>query len=246
MKRTLLLFTALLIAGFIFSQTDYRMYENTYLKVKTDKYKEFFEAITHHNKTYHNHGPHHARMWSVTTGPKAGTFLWQMGPCTFTDMDSRPDSKEHMEDWMYNVMPNVWGIDDGGYWRRDEKQVHAPTDSVSTKIIVTFFDLKDDSKHRFKEMVAQVVEVYNAKNYNNFFASYYPQFDSGDDRDAAVVYGFKKWANFDDEDREFKKDFEDVHGEGSWEIFRTEARDVIVETVDEIWELLPGLSGDFE
>ncbi|MCF6341626.1 MAG: hypothetical protein L3J31_02320, partial [Bacteroidales bacterium] len=74
MKRiTLTFFAALAMTIFTFAQEDesYTMFENTRLVVKTDKFKEFGKAMTHHNKTYHSGGPYHANVWSVSGGEKA-------------------------------------------------------------------------------------------------------------------------------------------------------------------------------
>ena len=247
MKRfTLFLMAFMASITFVISQTNYAMYENTYLMVKTDKYKEFGEAMTKHNEKFHSGGgPYHANVWLVTTGEYVGSFVWSMGPNTFTHLDSRPDSKEHTEDWIYNVMPNVHKIRETGYWKRADKISFTAEDSVTSKLRITVYDLKDWQSYRFKEIVSKVAEVYKENNYEHSFQAYFPAFRMPNNREAAIVWGFNNYAVFD-EDYKFKEDFETLHGEGSWTKVMDEYKDIVNEAVDEIWEIIPDMSGKRE
>ena len=135
MRKILTVFLAVIaFTTFSFAQEDesYTMFENTRLVVKTDKYKEFGKAMTHHNKTYHSgEGPYHANVWSVTVGEDAGQFIWSMGPCTYTEHDGRPSGKEHMEDWLFNVMPNVKYIEETNLWKMDKEASYDPDNKGS-------------------------------------------------------------------------------------------------------------------
>ena len=42
------------------------------------------------------------------------------------------------------------------------------------------------------------------------------------------------------------KDFEALHGEGSWTKVMDEYKDIVNEAVDEIWEIIPDMSGKRE
>ncbi len=87
---TLTLLAVISVAFMAFSQSNPAMFENTYLMVKSDKYKEFGEAMANHNKEFHSGGPYHANVWMVLTGQYVGSMVWSMGPCSFTHLDSRP------------------------------------------------------------------------------------------------------------------------------------------------------------
>lgn len=243
MKRITLF--ALAFISFIalgFSQENYSMFENTYLMVKTDKYKEFGEAMTKHNEDFHSGGPHHANVWMVTTGRYVGSMVWSMGPTTFSHLDSRPNSKEHTEDWIYNVMPNVQKIRETGYWKLADKISYTPEDSLFSKLLISVYDIEDWQMYRFKEILGKVAEVYREKKYEHTFGVYLPAFDMAYGRDVAIVWGFKNYAVFDEDDK-FKDDYEEFHGEGSWQKVMDEYKDIVEDSVDEIWELAPELSG---
>ncbi len=246
MKHFILLAT-LLIGSiyFIQAQESYVMYENTYLMPNPESGKDFGEAMAKHNKDFHSGGPYHANVWMVTTGQYAGYFVWSMGPCTFTHLDSRPDDKDHTDDWVNNVMPHVKKIGETGYWRRADNISYTPEDSVFTKLMITVYDLEDWQSYRFKEIVGKVAKVYHEKKYDHLFSTYFPSVDMPYERDAAIVWGFRKYADLD-KDMKFKADFEEVHGEGSWQKVMDEYKDVVVNSIDEIWELVPAMSGTRE
>jgi len=244
MKKSLILIVTLI--AFVFTsfgqEEEYKMWELMYIKPKYDKLKEFGEAMAHHNKTYHNDGPYKVDMWMAMTGPHTGEWVWAMGPCTFTDLDNRPESKEHLEDWRDNVMPYIEEISEGEYWKLDEKVSYMPEGSFTGKEVWAMYDIKPFEGYRFTALLEKVVEVYKEKSYPNYFTVFRSEFNGGSGRDVAIGFGFKNWAFFDEEDK-FWKDYEDVHGEGSkWKFFE-EYREIVVSTFDEVSELVPELSG---
>jgi hypothetical protein len=245
MKRITFLMAFLAIFSFAFSQNSYTMFDNTYMTVKPDKYKEFREAMTKHNEKFHSGGPYHANIWNVLTGEYAGSFVWSMGPCTFTEMDARPNSEEHTEHWISEVMPNVHKIHESGFWKRDSKISYTSADSLFPKLLITVYDIEDWQLYRFKEIVGQVAEVYRENKYDHSFHAYFPVFDMPNNRDAAIVWGFRKYADFD-EDMKFKEAFEQLHGEGSWQTVMDEYKSIVKKSVDEIWEVIPDMSGKRE
>jgi len=245
MKRITTLTMALLaftIFAFAQEEESYVMFDNTRLAVKTDKYKEFGKAMAHHNKTYHADGPYHANVWSVAVGENAGQMIWSMGPCTFAQHDGRPDGTEHMEDWLYNVMPNVKYIDGSNLWKRDKELSYTPEGLNDDKLSIRVYDIKDWQGYRFKEILEMAFEVYKQKEYSWSFQVYWPEFDAVPGEDVALVWSFSEWAWFDQESN-FKKDFEEVHGAGSWYKFIEELKGTVNSTQDEVWVLVPELSG---
>ena len=237
----------LILTVFSFAQEDesYTMFENTRMVVKTDKYKEFGKTMANHNKLYHADGPYHANVWSVSVGENAGQIVWSMGPCTFTEHDGRPSGKDHMEDWLFNVMPNINYIDESNLWKLDNDHSYNPEDKISSKLSIRVYDIEDWQEYRFKEIIKKVVKVYNEKEYEWTLGTYWSQFEVNADEDVALVFGFDKWAWFD-KDPQFEKDFEEIHGEGSWQKFLEELRGTIKGAKDEVWELIPELSGSYE
>lgn len=247
--KKIALFIALF--GFLFSayaqeeDKSYEMFEIMYLKPRTDKLKELNEAMAKHNQAFHNEAPYTAHVWSINTGPHTGDLAWVMGPLTFTDLDSRPDTEEHTTDWMENVMPFIKEVSDGEYWKMDEKSSYSPEGSFTGKEVWRVFDIKPFDGYRFTALLEKIAEVYRAKEYPNYFQVYKSQFRGGNGHDVAVGTSFKNYAFFD-EDKKFWDDFEEVHGEGSRWKFIEEFRDVVNNSFEELSEIIPGLSGDAE
>jgi hypothetical protein len=246
MFKTLILF--ILIGSVAYAQEtetdkDYKMYEISYLKPRTDKLVELGEALKNHNRTYHKDAPYKAHVWMANTGPHTGDLVWVMGPCTFSDLDNRPDSEEHTTDWITNVMPNVKEVSDGEYWKLDDKVSYEPEGSFSGKEIWTVYDIKPFEGYRFTALLEKVVEVYKEKAYPNYFQVFRSQFDGGNGRDIAIGFGFPNYSFFDEDDK-FWADYEEVHGEGArWKFFE-EYREIVVSSSDELSEYVPELSSE--
>lgn len=103
------------------------------------------------------------------------------------------------------------------------------------------YDIKSCQGYRFEELLKKAVEVFKAKDYPDYFRVYYSRFRSNSNRDVALSNGFRTWASLDEKST-FKKDFEEVHGEGSWDNFMKEYRASFNSYEDELSIFLPHLS----
>ncbi|RLD83487.1 MAG: hypothetical protein DRJ02_12865, partial [Bacteroidetes bacterium] len=110
------------------------------------------------------------------------------------------------------------------------------------KVIWTVFDIKPGDGYRFAAILEKVAEVYKEKKYEHNFSVYWNKFDNKQGRDVVVEVSFNTWS-FMDEDNKMKKDYEEVHGEGSWFKLIEEFRDVVVSSEDEVSVLIPELGG---
>jgi len=245
MKKLALLFAAVTFAFMSYSQDEaksYKMYDVIYIKPQFDQIEALGEAMAKHNRAFHNEKPFRAHVWTINSGEYTGWWAWVMGPGTFTDMDSRPDSKEHMKDWISNVMPHVADVANANFYKLDDKVSYIPEDSFTGKEIWTFYDIKPFEGYRFSKMLKQVKEVFVKKEYTRTFEVYRAQFDNRGVGELMIASTFANWAFFD-EDNSFRTDFEEVHGEGSWQPFIEEFRDVVVSREDQIAQYIPELSG---
>jgi hypothetical protein len=225
-------------------QTDYKMWEVTYLKPTTDNMELLFENLAAHNKKFHASGPRKVTVWSNLTGSHISDLAWVMGPFTFTDLDTpHPDEKAHDDDWNKNIEPYV-EVTASEYWKLDEKISYIPENyEFGGKVIWSVFDLVPFEGYRFKELCKKITEVYSKKNYNKTFQVYWNQFESIDGRDAVIETNFSKWS-FLDEDDEFVKDYEEIHGEGTYRLAIEEYRDVVKSVEDELSEIIPELGAE--
>jgi hypothetical protein len=246
MKRALaLIVLAIGLVSWTFGQDkDYVMVETIYLKPDMEKMDDLRKGMAAHNEKYHKEGtPYDSYIWYVHTGPHEGHLLWAMGPCTFTDLDDRPAGEDHEKDWKDNVAPYIKKETGLAYWKRDDKLSYNPQiDGSTDKVVWAMFKIKPFEGYRFDEMLKKIQKVYKEKNYPYGYAVYRSQFDLESGYDLVIENMFDKWAFFDRE-RTFKKDYEEIHGEGSWMKLMEEYKDVVCDVIDELAEFQPEMSG---
>ena len=123
-KATLLsllfLSVALLSSSTTFAQDEkesYSMVEITFMLPKIGMEKNFENSVKEHNAKYHKDGPFRASLDYILTGKEAGWYVWIMGPCTFSNLDNRPEDDAHRAHWDKNVSPTVAKYGRTEYWR---------------------------------------------------------------------------------------------------------------------------------
>lgn len=85
---------------------------------------------------------------------------------------------------------------------------------------------------RFSELVGKVKEVYDKKRPDEAFGVAWNEFaNTQAGMDAVILFNFDKWA-FMDRQNSFGKDFEEVHGEGSWHNFLNQFSEVTDGRID--------------
>jgi hypothetical protein len=235
--------TALLVVvpAFVSAQ-DYVMYETMYLKPDATKWEEFKDNLAAHNQKFHAEGPYQAHVQRVVNGPNTGQLVWIMGPCTFTHLDSRPSGDPHDSDWMNSVVAHLEGVGENEYWRLDQERSYQPNTESHPKLRVRFYDIQRGEMYRFNQLLEKTKTVMETKEYPNRTTVYRPRFWNGAGRDVATVWSFDSWADLD-RDMDFADDYEEVHGDGSWQLFIEEWREVVKEAHDEYREVMPELGG---
>jgi len=227
------------------AQADYKMYLQILLEPKLDQISQFEENLAEHNKKFHSEGFREVVVYSISSGSNAGKYAWVMGPLTFTDMDEPELGEAHDADWNENVAALCREVSDFEWWKFQDELSYTPEGSQTGKEIFTVYDIKKGEGYRFKEVVKKAVEVYKAKEYPDYFRVYFAEFASDSNRDVALSSGFKTWTSLDEKST-FKKDFEEVHGAGSWDPFLKEYQASFNSYEDELSLLMPHLSGSVQ
>lgn len=218
--------TGLLLVCFLFGydlsiaqeKESYAMYTTVQIKVIKGMEKEFEKAVLAHNKQFHPEGTHQAFLRAIITGPKAGSYTWITGPRTFSDFDSAPGEGAHDDDWSTNVDPHVKHYGTIEHWKRNKDLTFIAPDSTPTKLSqVWFIDVTDGMWEQFFGNLGKAIAVSKKAGDESVY-TYGSSFSGGDGRDVAMVFGIESWASLDEED-DFSKRFEEMHGEGSWKEF---------------------------
>ncbi|GGK59748.1 MULTISPECIES: hypothetical protein [Flavobacteriaceae] len=194
----------------------YAMVEVTYMKAKIGMEKAFEAAVKSHNEKYHKEGVFKASLDLIITGKETGWYAWIMGPCTFSDLDKRPNDSAHGNDWDKNVSPNVLEYGRNEFWRYNSKLSYSGNSPDSPKLEnIWFIDLKKGQGYKFREFIEKVKKAHEKRGEGSLNV-YNNQFRDDEGRDVAIVWGYNNWAEMDDDNGGIKKYYEEIYGEGSW------------------------------
>lgn len=232
MKR--LLFMLLCFPMIAVSQEDTQpnLFEVVNIHVKQGQEKAFEAAVKTHNKQFHPEGSEYrARLFYNINGPNGGTYAWIMGPTTWTAMDSRPAEGPHDADWA-KVEAMVEEFETPNYWAFSDELSQVIENVSPAKRLIWVYDIKRGQSERWSELVGKVKKVYEAKRPTEPFWVVWNEFaDSRGGMDAAIIFAFDKWSWMDRKSN-FRKEYEEVHGEGSWHNFLNEFSDTVEGRVD--------------
>ena len=239
---TFILAFALVIALQAQDQPETHMYETIYLTPKLDAVGKLSENMSAHNKKYHGEGIHAAFVQNVLTGRRTGDMVWVTGPGPFASLDTRPAEGGHDEDWRDNVMPYLQDVSQSEYWRRDAVQYYSPEDNAADKIRIRFHKVKRGQGAAFAEHIGKIIQVFRDKNYNVGLSLYWNTFPTGNGRNMSTVSTITNWADLDS-GLPVGSDFNEIHGEGSWDKWLEKLYDLTEWTDQEVRQNIPALSG---
>jgi len=227
------------------AQTDYNQWEVGSYKVKIGMHDMFEKGLAAHNKKFHTASPYKIGVMQTIAGPGTDSYTLVMGPVTMTQIEGRPSGTEHDTDWEKNVMPYVESTSDATFWREYKEITYsAPGSANYTKSRIRFFTLNPGNLDRFKAVLQKISAVYKAKNYN---ASYTVYIQSGASQGphVAAEITMDSWAYLD-KPNTFEKDFDELHGAGTWKL-ALEEFDIAVDrtkTYDQLNVFKPELSSN--
>jgi hypothetical protein len=202
------------------------------MKVKNSNVDAFEAAVKAHNEKFHSAAPYVAELHYNVNGPNGGTYTWIMGPTSYTAMDTRPGEGAHDDDWDNNVTKHVEYMYPPSYWSGDSKLSSIVANAKNSKRLIWMYDIKKGQRARWSELVGKVAKVYREKRPEQTFIVGWNEFvDTKAGNDAVMIFPFDKWAWMDNRSN-FSKDFEAVHGSGSWHNFLNEIPETVEGRVD--------------
>jgi hypothetical protein len=200
-------------------QVQANLFETVNIHVKPGQEKAFEAAVKAHNMKYHpEDGDYHGRLFYNINGPIGGAYSYIMGPTSWTAMDSRPTGSDHDNDWA-KVVAMTEKIESPVYWSFSEVLSNEVENISPSKRMIWMYDLKNGQEARWAELVGKVKEVYKAKRPTEPFWVLWNEFANTEaGMDAVIIFAFDKWSWLDRKNN-FAKEYEEVHGEGSWHTF---------------------------
>lgn len=242
-----IVFGAMLTVNAQDDSSSYQMWESIMLTPDNTKLKVLAENMRKHNQTYHKEGVHKATVYSISTGPNAGKIVWQMGPLTYADLDTRPSVGGHDDDWRDNVMPYIKKMNTVEYWKEDaERSNTSMLDGDNSKypiLFVRFFEVNPGHGYTINRWFSQVKATLQSIDGEYPWGVYINEFQQGDlGRHIAAVNFNKNWAEFD-LDIKFVEAFEKIYGENSFNTFVDMRNDTFSNRWDEVWVYDKNMSG---
>ena len=253
-KCNLLLIMVAMVFGTVLTvnaqdNSSYKMWESIILTPDNSKLKVLAENMRKHNQTYHKSGAHKATVFDISTGPNTGKIVWEMGPLTFADLDTRPSVGGHDEDWRDNIMPYIKKMNTREYWKEDAKLSNTSMlDGDNSKYPILYIRYNEVARghgYSVDNLLKQISATIKALDGVNPWGMYDNQFRQGFDigRHIATVGFNKNWAELD-QDNNFKEVFLKLHGDNSWDAFQRGLEDTFQNSWDEIWVYNKAMSGD--
>jgi len=238
MKRNVFLaLLTLLLAfnGYTQSMTDATpmVVESQMVLPKRGMEDKFEAAIAAHNKKFHPAGPYVGGLRKIDYGPKAGWYVWVMGPTAPASLDTRP-AKEggHDQDWSTTVDPLI--------------EQYGPTSLFMFKPELSYgFDVLRKSKHyeiwgvklkegqeyRFKALCEKLKKVYEQMGTTPFVVLE-NALHSPEGPDVAILWAFNSYGDYFKDDGT-KKAYEKMYGDGSWQNMLDDWKGMIVDFTTE-------------
>lgn len=230
MKKRLIGLAIALFFGFaIVAQTNEKpektVVESVYILPKKGMADEFEKAIKAHNDKFHPEGDHVAGLRRIDYGDKAGWYVWIMGPTTYAGLDSRPTHENgHEEDWQKTIEPLVHKYGPVNLWNFNEKLSIGKDILMESKHYEAWgIDLKKGQYYRFEQIAMKIMKTSEKLGYA--FLVFNNPLHTTNSPDVAWVWNFKSYADWAKDDG-FRKEFEKLYGEGSWQNMYTEWMDI--------------------
>ena len=241
--KKLFLFLLLAPLGMLAQENaGYPVFTNIILTANPAEISQFESAVKEHNARFHAEGDQGARVYQIMNGTNADKYVWTMGPHTWATIDEMDMGGDHFNHWNNEVLAHTIGNATTHVWRFRPERSNFSKDFDLKYLNVFIVDVARFGGEKFMSVVDRVNKVYAEKWPDYQYGTYYNTMPSNDGMDFAWVDFFDKmaWLGQDDE---FAKNFEEVHGAGS---FATFMEDVAASTdgeMTEVWMYREDLSG---
>lgn len=226
----LVVYTASLFAQAAKSKT-YQMLNTMKMKPKRTHEKQFEASVKAHIAKFHPAGPYAARLSVITEGSGSdGWYVWAMGPLMYADLDKMPQGKkDHDDDWDKTVDIHVEQYGESFFWKLQDDLSVTPPNYNPDRIDVWGIDLKPGMRYQFAELMKKWKAMWEAKKYPFALRVFYNELWNADGNDAAIVYSFTNYADFD-LDISWRNDYDAMYGVGSWDNFWKEWNECVAST----------------
>ena len=210
-----------------------------------EKVAAFHKGVAEHNKQFHAEAPRQVAVYQIMTGPNTGKYIWNLGPCTWADLDERPMDDAHDDHWTTAVASTLTTDSNGTFWKHHPDLSSMSSNFKLNMLNITFWDIKQGMGNFEKAtaLIDKFVKVYREAYPEDVFGIYSNVLGStAEGRDMAIVGFMDNYADMANEHPDLPEKFNAMHGEGSFEKTLQEWSDLLQGSANEMWVYMPKLS----
>ncbi|WP_286234766.1 hypothetical protein [Thalassotalea sediminis] len=227
---------------------EYTQWDTFRFTIDNKNAQKLTKNMRSHIKKFHVKDPLKTRIYNIIYGPNVNELIWVMGPVSFSELDARPESKSHDDDWADNINPYINSYNQSEIWRHMENLVINNLDDKAPspeKFSCRYLTVRQDQDWEVaKYLLMQIKETLMKTGKVKYWAMMDNKFIQGkmNGRHLMAISSFDKWAEMDD-DWEFKKHFEEIYGKGSYKSFSESYSKAFENTWHEIISVNKDMSG---
>ncbi len=250
MRKTfaLLITTLFTFSALAEESKSYTQFDTFRFTVNNQDAKKFTKNMRNHIKKYHTKGMLKTKIYNVLYGESANDLIWVMGPVSFSELDARPDNKKHDDDWADNINPYIASYNQSEVWRNMEgltinnmdKNEASPEKFISRYLTINP-DVESDVVKFILKQIKNTIEKSGKVKYWTVMENQFIQ-GKHNGRHLMALSSIDTLAKLD-EDMEFAKHFEELHGKGSFKVFVTNYDNMIENHWQEVIEVNKEMSG---
>jgi hypothetical protein len=249
-KKTFTLLAALLHTSSVLAEETkaYTQYDTFRFTVDNKSANKLTDNMRSHIKKFHIKGALKAKIYNVTYGANSNDLIWVMGPVSYSELDSLPDNKKHDDDWADNINPYITSYNQSEIWRNmnglEINNLKEKADAPE-KYITRYLTINSDQEEEvINYLLKQVKDTINKIGKVKYWAVMKNQFIQGNlnGRHLMVISSMDSWAELD-ENPDFGKHFENLHGKGSFKAFASNFHNVFKNQWQEIIVVNKEMSG---
>ncbi|MBL7473624.1 hypothetical protein [Robertkochia sediminum] len=246
MKRILsILVMVACTAALAQEQTPTVVFDQIMVTPHPEKVMQFHKAVAEHNKQFHTDAPRQVAVYQIMTGPNTGKYIWNLGPCTWQELDERPMDTGHNEHWVNNVTPTLTTEAHGTFWQYHPEFSNISNNFKLNMLSITFYDVKRGIGNfdKIKAVMERFTQLYREKYPEDMFGIYTNVMGSTKEgRDLAIVGFLNNYADMASENPDVPEKYDAMFGKESYEKDLQTWMENMEGSASEMWLFMPELS----
>lgn len=246
MKKILFVMAmAVCFSSFAQEETPTVVFDQIMVTPHPEKIADFHKAVAEHNNQFHADAPRQVAVYQIMTGPNTGKYIWNLGPCTWADMDERPMDDAHNNHWTSAVASTLTTENMATFWKYHPEFSSISSDFTLNMLAITFWDIKRGMGNfeKVTGIIEKFVKLYRENWPEDQFGMYSNVMGStGEGRDLAIVGFMDKYADMANEHPDLPEKYNAMHGAGSFEADMKIWVDLVQAESNEMWVYMPQLS----